>query len=134
MLSFNENDNPRIRVGVASSAGELISELTLQSVVHKNGRLAASGRDIALWQLSSVFYDASPVAFKPHCIFSLESFARSLGIFDKLPEVEAVFCNEIIYAMSYYLDIDPMWRIWNGMKWIEIDPWKFAVEVDIYAK
>ena len=132
VLCFCEDDNPEIRAGIQDidDATAFVSEIRLDQARKQNGRLAAGERDIALWKLSEL-YSLSPVAFKKNCSMTLEAFARSLGMLDKLPEIEEVFCEEMLEKMSKHLDVDPMWRVWNGSAWVEIDPWKFAVEMDL---
>lgn len=133
VLYFCEDDSPEIRAGlqdVHMLDDAVVSEIRLGQVRKENGRLVAGERDIALWNLSRL-YSSSPVAFKKQCIVSLEAFARSLGMFDQLPEIEKVFCEEMLEEMSKHLHVDPMWRVWNGSSWIEIDPWKFAIEIDL---
>lgn len=132
VLCFCEDDSPEIRVGSQDidNATAFVSEIRLGQVRKQNGKLVAGERDIALWQLSRL-YNSSPVAFKKHCTMTLEAFARSLGFLDKLPEIEKVFCEEMLEEMSKHLHVDPMWRVWNGCAWVEIDPWKFAVEMDL---
>jgi hypothetical protein len=132
VLCFCEDDSPEIRAGIQDidDATAFVSEIDLGHVRKENGRLVAGERDIALWQLSRL-YSSSPVAFKKRCTMTLKAFARSLGFLDKLPEIEKVFCEEILEEMPKYLHVDPMWRVWNGSAWVEIDPWKFAVEMDL---
>ena len=132
ILCFCEDDSPEIRVGVQDidSIAAFVSKIRLGPVRKQNGRLVAGERDIALWKLSEL-YSLSPVAFKKHCSMTLEAFARSLGMLDQLPEIEKVFCEEMLEEMSKHLGADPMWRVWNGSAWVEVDPWKFAVEMDL---
>lgn len=132
MLCFCEDDNPEIRVSLQNvgNVDDFVSEIRLGQVRNRTGRLVAGERDIALWQLSRL-YGSSPVVFKKCCSMTLEAFARGLGMFDRLPEIEKAFCEEMLEEMSKYLSADPMWRVWNGCAWIEIDPWKFAIEVDL---
>lgn len=133
MLCFCEDDSPEIRAGlqdISSNDDSFVSEIHLGQVRNQNGRLVAGGRDIALWQLSRL-YNSSPVAFKKRCTMTLEAFARSLGFLDKLPEIEKAFCEEMLEEMTKHLDADPVWRVWNGHTWVEIDPWKFAIEADL---
>lgn len=137
VLYFCEDDCPEIRVGIATSFQDAMCnynantlEIRLGQVRKQNGKLIAGERDIALWQLSRL-YNSSPVAFKKQCKMTLEAFARSLGFLDKLPEIEKAFCEEMLEEMSKYLYADPVWRVWNGRAWVEIDPWKFAIEADL---
>lgn len=130
VLCFDENNYPEIRAGVQENDDAFVSEIRLGIIENPNGRLVAAERAIALWHLSRL-YSESPVAFKKCCSMTLEVFARSLGLLDKLAEIEKVFYKEMLEEMSKHLDADPMWRVWNGRAWIEIDPWKFAVEMDL---
>ncbi len=130
-LSFGEDDTPVLRAAGYMHGG--FNSLVLKEVRNSRGRLVAAERDIAIWSLSS-FYNASPIRFKPHCVMSLDLFAQSLGGNDMLPKIEEMFCAELLDNMSRYLMHDGKWRIWNGFDWCEIDPWKFAVDVDLLCK
>ena len=130
MLCFYGGDNPEIRACLQNRDSKLVSEIRLRLIEKPNGRLVAGERDISLWHLSRLYIE-SPVVFKKHCSMTLEVFARSLGLLDKLAEIEKIFCKEMLEEMSKYLHVDSMWRVWTGRAWVEVDPWKFAVEMDL---
>lgn len=48
-----------------------------------------------------------------------------------IAEVEKIFCRGVINDLMKFVKRDPMWRIWNGIDLVEIDPWKFAIEADL---
>ncbi len=130
------DDNPVLRAAAVmpyeradeSSSGSLFEKLQLASIKTKRGTLAAGERSIALWRLGEL-YHRSPIVFKDGIGMSLGEYAFWMR--KPVAEVEKIFCQEVINNLMKFVKCDPMWRVWNGMEWVEIDPWKFAVEVDL---
>ena len=49
-----------------------------------------------------------------------------------LADIELEVCQAIIDEFTQDAERGCLtWRIWQGMKWIEIDPWKFAIELGL---
>ena len=125
-IRCNGDSNPVFRAGILKSDG--FSEFCLKCIM-KNGIVISGERSIAVWNLSRM-YDCSPIVFKSYSYMNLEDYAFWMR--KPVAEVERMFCREVFSALMAYIKHDPMWRIWTGLDgWIEIDPWKFAVEVDL---
>ena len=130
----NGDDNPVLRAAVAANvptATESPFEKLLLASIKKRGTLVAGERSIALWRLSE-FYRRSPIVFKDDSGMTLEEYAFWMR--KPVAEVERIFCQEVINDLMKFVKRDPMWRVWTGIDWIEIDPWKFAIEVDLAGK
>ncbi len=130
----NGDDNPVLRAAVMANAPTTRSspfENLLLASIKKRGVLVAGERSIALWKLSE-FYRRSPIVFKDDSGMTLEEYAFWMR--KPVAEVENIFCQEVINDLMKFVKSDPMWRIWTGIGWIEIDPWKFAIEVDLDGK
>lgn len=129
----NGDDNPVLRAAVMANVPTTESpfEKLLLASIKKRGILVAKERSIALWRLSE-FYRRSPIVFKDDSGISLEEYAFWMR--KPVAEVERIFCQEVINDLMKFVERDPMWRIWTGLDWIEIDPWKFAIEVDLAGK
>ena len=131
----NGDDNPVLRAAAAIVDGlaaetSVFEKLQLASI-KKKGTLVAGERSIALWKLSE-FYRRSPIVFKDGIGMALEEYAFWMR--KPVAEVEKIFCQEVINDLMKFIKRDPLWRVWTGIDWIEIDPWKFAVEVDLTSK
>lgn len=63
---------------------------------------------------------------------TLEEYAFWMRL--PLAEVERVFCREVIDSLMMYVEHDHVWRVWTGSAWLELDPWKFAVEADLASQ
>lgn len=127
----NGNDNPVLRAAVmpSSPAAEPSGfESILLASIKKRGTLVAGERSIALWKLSE-FYHRSPIVFKDGSSMSLGEYAFWMR--RPVAEIEKIFCREVINGLMKLVKLDPMWRVWNSIDWIEIDPWKFAIEADL---
>ena len=129
----NGDDNPVLRAAVmphslAAESPESLFEKLLLASIKKRGILVAKERSIALWKLSE-FYSRSPIVFKDDSGMTLEEYAFWMR--KPVAEVEKIFCQEVINDLMKFVKRDPMWRVWTGMEWIEIDPWKFAIEADL---
>lgn len=127
----NGDDNPVLKAAVMANipAAEPsgFDNLLLASI-KKRGTLVAGERSIALWRLSEL-YRRSPIVFKDDSGMTLEEYAFWMR--KPIAEVERIFCQEVINDLMKFVKRDPMWRIWTGIDWIEIDPWKFAIEADL---
>ena len=129
----NGDDNPVLRAAVMANVPTTESpfEKLLLASIKKRGILVAKERSIALWRLSE-FYRRSPIVFKDDSGMSLEEYAFWMR--KPVAEVERIFCQEVINDLMKFVKSDPMWRVWTGIDWIEIYPWKFAIEVDLAGK
>jgi hypothetical protein len=125
----NVDDTPVFKVGISQdlASGNNFDKLMLANIT-KKGVLVAGERSISLWSLSHI-YENSPILFKNESSMSLEEFAFWMR--KPIAEIERVFCKEIIDALMKYIKYDPVWRIWNESTWIEIYPWKFAIELGL---
>lgn len=134
---YYRNDNPTLRVGIYDTNHDIFSP-TLQTLntlsilklakVEKHKKLIAGEREISLWNLSEL-YSGSAIEFKYETALTLEDYA----FWTRTPVevVEKIFCKEIIDALMKYVKYDSKWRIWTGFNYVEIDPWKFAIELDL---
>ena len=128
------DDTPVLRAAIDS--GSLVAgcsgfETLKLASIKKRGTLVAGERSIALWKLSE-FYNRSPIVFKDSSGMTLEEYAFWMR--RPVAEIEKIFCREVINDLMKFVKNDQMWRVWNGVDWIEIDPWKFAVEVDLDSR
>ena len=124
-------DNPVLRAAIklgGLATGYSSFENLLLASIQKRGTLVAGERSIALWKLSE-FYIRSPIVFKDGIGMTLGEYAFWMR--KPVAEVEKIFCQEVINDLMKFVKRDPMWRVWTGIDWIEIDPWKFAVEADL---
>ena len=133
-IIYCQNDNPTLRVGIYDTNDDIFSP-TLETLdilklakVEKCKKLIAGERDIALWHLSEL-YSSSAIEFKYGMALNLEDYA----FWTRTPVevVENICCKEIIDALMKYVEYDSKWRIWIGFNWVEIDPWEFAIELDL---
>lgn len=133
----NGDDNPVLKAAIVVTVtveDSLVSEYssvfeTLKlACIRKRGTIVAGERSISMWKLSEL-YNKSP--FKDDIGMTLEEYAFWMRM--PVEEVERIFCQELINELMKYGKRDSIWRIWNGIKWVEIDPWKFAIEVDLYV-
>ena len=137
-VTCNGDDNPILRAAAVtadalsgeSSSRSLFEKLELASI-KKRGMHVAGERSIALWRLSKL-YTMSPIVFKDDVGMSLEEYAFWMR--KPVAEVEKIFCQEIVGELMKFVKHDPMWRVWTGIGLVEIDPWKFAIEVDLAGK
>ena len=131
---YHRNDNPTLRVGIYDKTDDIFGptsqtlDILKLAKVEKCKKLIAGERNIALWHLSEL-YSSSAIEFKYETALTLEDYAFWTRTSVEL--VEKIFCEEIIEAMMKYVKYDPKWRIWTGFQWVEIDPWKFAIELDL---
>lgn len=128
------DDTPVLRAAVNSgslAAGCSGFETLKLASIKKRGTLVAGERSISLWKLSEL-YHSSPIVFKSDSGMTLEEYAFWMR--KPLGEVEKIFCLEVINDLMKFVKQDPMWRVWNGVDWLEIDPWKFAIEVDLASE
>lgn len=131
----NGDDNPVLKAAVMSSVPAEVESSPfgrlLLASIKKRGLLLAGERSIALWKLSE-FYCRSPIVFKDDTGMTLEEYAFWMR--KPVAEIEKIFCQEVINDLMKFVKCDPMWRVWTGMEWSEIDPWKFAIEVDLAGR
>lgn len=134
-IGYGRDDNPTLRAGFFFESdgckpadSTSFQAFTLASI-RKNGKLVAGERGIALWNLSEL-YDRSPIEFKCDAYMTLEEYAFWMRT--SLADVEKTFCQEVLLDLMRHVKHDPMWRIFSIVDgWIEIDPWKFFIEVDL---
>lgn len=127
----NGDDNPVLKAAVKANipAAEPSGfENLLLASIKKRGTIVAGERSIALWKLSEL-YRRSPIVFKDGSGMTLGEYAFWMR--KPVAEVEKLFCQEVINGLMTFVKRDPMWRVWTGLDWIEIDPWKFAIEADL---
>ena len=127
----NGDDNPVLRAAIMADAPTIGSspfQKLLLASIKKRGVLVAKERSIALWNLSE-FYSRSPIVFKDDSGMTLEEYAFWMR--KPVAEVEKIFCQEVIKDLMKFVKSDPMWRVWSGIGWVEIDPWKLAIEADL---
>lgn len=128
------DDTPVLRAAVNSgslAAGCSGFETLKLASIKKRGTLVAGERSIPLWKLSEL-YHSSPIVFKSDSGMTLEEYAFWMR--RPVAEIEKIFCREVINDLMKFVKHDPMWRVWNGIDWLEIDPWKFAIEVDLASE
>ena len=128
------DDTPVLRAAINS--GSLVAgcsgfETLKLSSIKKRGTLVVGERSIALWKLSE-FYHRSPIVFKDGSGMTLGEYAFWMR--RPVAEIEKIFCQGVINELMKFVKHDPMWRVWNGIDWLEIDPWKFAIEVDLASR
>ena len=128
------DDTPVLRAAINS--GSLVAgcsgfETLKLASIKKRGTLIAGERSIALWKLSE-FYHRSPIVFKDGSGMTLGEYAFWMR--RPIAEVEKIFCQGVINELMKFVKHDPMWRVWNGIDWLEIDPWKFAIEADLDSR
>jgi len=130
----NGDDNPVLRAAVMADVPTIgfspFVKLLLAGI-KKRGTHVAGERSIALWKLSE-FYRRSPIVFKDDSGMTLGEYAFWMR--KPVAEVEKIFCQEVINYLMKFVKRDPVWRVWTGIDWVEIDPWKFAIEADLAGK
>lgn len=131
----NGDNNPVLRAAITANFPTTIEspfpfEKLLLASIKKRGTHVAGERSIALWKLSE-FYNRSPIVFKDDIGMTLEEYAFWMR--KPVAEVEKIFCQEVIIDLMKFVKHDLMWKIWTGMEWVEIDPWKFAIEADLVS-
>lgn len=125
----NGDDNPVLKAAAITHVPGLSGfESILLASIKKRGTFVAGERSISLWRLSE-FYHRSPIVFKDGSGMTLGEYAFWMR--KPVADVEKIFCREVINDLMKFVKRDPMWRIWTGIDWIEIDPWKFAIEADL---
>ncbi len=95
----------------------------------RRGKICKHEREVHVLSLGLIYLH-SPLKFKEHTSMSLCDFAFWMR--RDLADIELEVCQAVMDEFT--LDANRgclTWRIWQGMKWIEIDPWKFAVELDL---
>lgn len=95
----------------------------------RRGKTCKHEREVHVLGLDLIYLH-SPLKFKENVSMSLCDFAFWMR--RDLADIELEVCQAIIDEFT--LDAKHgclTWRIWQGMKWIEIDPWKFAVELSL---
>lgn len=134
-VNYCQHDNPVLRCGIYDiknnyifTPKEQIINLLKLSSIRENGKFIVGERDIALWNLSTL-YENCAIEFKCETMITLEDYA--FWTRNPIELVERIFCEDVIYALMKYVKYDPKWRIYTGFDWIEIDPWKFAIELDL---
>ena len=130
-VTCNGDDHPVLKAAVVAdipTAEPLGFESMLLASIKKGGTLVAGERSISLWKLSEL-YRRSPIVFKDGSGMTLGEYAFWMR--KPVAEVETIFCREVIGDLMKFAGHDPMWRVWTGIDWIEIDPWKFAIEADL---
>ena len=129
------DDTPVLRAAIMAddptATGSSQFQKLLIASIKKRGVLVAKERSIALWKLSE-FYSRSPIVFKDDSGMTLGEYAFWMR--KPVAEVEKIFCQEVINDLMKFVKRDPMWRVWSGMEWVEIDPWKLAIEADLDGK
>lgn len=133
-VSYRRDDTPVLRAGfflkeVSDKPINSDFQSFILASVRKNGKLIAGERNGALWKLSE-YYENSPIEFKCEAVMSFEEYAFWMRT--SLSSIEKIFCQEIFDCLMKYAKHDPAWRIFSTNDgWIDIDMWKFMVEVDL---
>ena len=129
-LSYYEKDSPSMTLSLVEndfSISESICPLIIGSV--KSGvELYAEERHVGVSWASDI-YKFSPVMFKQMTSMTLDDF--SFWMRADPEKVREECCRSLLYCLCKAPYGRCIWRIWQGREWIEIDPWKFAVELGL---
>lgn len=135
IMSFSEDDTPSISLSVAENSWaendgniETSCSLVVGEVRSISGRLEAGERGIGVWWADGI-YAFGPVMFKPRASMTLDDFSFWMRV--DLDRVREECCKALLDRLCEAPYGRCIWRMWQGHEWIEIDPWKFAIELDL---
>ena len=129
-LSYYEEENPSMILSLVESdlpASESICPLIVGSV-RSGVELHTEERPVGVSWASDI-YEFSPVMFKQMTSMTLDDF--SFWMRADLEKVREECCRSLLDCLCKAPRGRCIWRIWQGREWIEIDPWKFAVELGL---
>ena len=129
-LSYYEEDDPSMTLSLVEndlSIDESICPLIIGSMKSR-GPLHAEERHVGVSWASDI-YEFSPIMFKQMTSMTLDDFSFWMRV--DLDKVREECCRALLYHLCEAPFGKCIWRIWQGHEWIEIDPWKFAIELDL---
>ena len=93
-----------------------------------SGSSFEQGREVRMMDLD-IIYLHSPIKFKESAFLSLDEFAYWMR--RDIADVELRVWDAIVNELSLDAAHGRPTRVWQGMKWVEVDPWELAVEADL---
>ena len=126
-LSYYEEDSPSMTLSLVEndlSIDESICPLIIESV-RSGVELHAEERHVGVDWASDI-YEFSPIMFKQMTSMTLDDFSFWMRV--DLDQVREECCRALLDRLCEAPFGKCIWRMWQGHEWIEIDPWKFAVE------
>lgn len=93
-----------------------------------SGSAFGQEREVRMVDLDTIYLH-SPIKFKERVFLSLNEFAYWMR--RDIADIELRVWDAIVNELSLDIALGHPTRVWQGMKWVDVDPWELAVEVDL---